>query len=273
MTERFKNKVVLVTGGANGLGKSHVLGFAREGANIAVADICGPQEHLHYDMSSKSDMDKVVDEVCAMGNRAIGIKCDVSKSRDVEAMVNKVVEEFGRIDVLVNNAGVASVAIPVWNLKEEVWDMITNVMLKGTFLCSKYTLPVMIRQKSGKIVNTSSIGAKGQAGNAPYSAAKAAIEALTVSIAKEVGEFKINVNCVGPGLVMTSLTKGALRAIAGGKEINEDQMYLFANKRQSILGEPITMSDITNAVLFLCSEEARNINGSTIYVDGGFLAL
>ena len=273
MSDRFKDKVVLVTGGASGLGKSHVFGFAREGADIAVADICGPQKELKYDMSSKNDMDKVVDEVRAMGNRAIGIKCDVSNSDDVEAMVNKVVEEFGRIDVLVNNAGVASVAIPVWEMKEEVWDLVTNVMLKGTFLCSKYTLPVMIGQKSGKIVNTSSIGAKGQAGNAPYSAAKAAIETLTVSMAKEVGEFKINVNCVGPGLVMTPLTRGALRAISGGDEVQEDQMYIFANKRQSLLGEPITMSDITNTVLFLCSEDARNINGSTIYVDGGLKEL
>lgn len=273
MTRRFENKVVLVTGGANGLGRSHALGFAREGADVIIADICKPQKNLNYDMASKSDMDRVIEEIRAMGNNAVGIECDVTKAGQVKTMVEKSVDAFGRIDILVNNAGVASVNVPVWDVKEEVWDLIHDVMLKGTFLCSKYTLPVMIKQRSGKIVNTSSIGAKGQAGNAPYSAAKAGIESLTVAMAKEVGKYKINVNCVGPGLVMTSLTRGAIRAVSDQDGMSEEQMYGFANKRQSVLGEPITTSDITNTVLFLCSEEARNINGSTIYVDGGLLSL
>lgn len=273
MSAKFENKVALITGGANGLGKSHALGFAKEGADVVVADICKDQASLSYHMASKNDMDKVVDEIRAMGRKAIGIKCDVSRADEVEAMVQKVLNEFGRIDILVNNAGVASVSTPVWEVKEEVWDLMTAVMLKGTFLCSKYTLPVMIQQKSGKIVNTSSIGAKGQAGNAPYSAIKAAIETFTVATAKEVGKFKININCVAPGLVLTSLSKVALQSIPGFEKIPEDQNYESICKRLTILGQPITTSDITNTVLFLCSEEARNINGSTIYVDGGLLSI
>ncbi|MFO7962333.1 MAG: SDR family oxidoreductase [Desulfobacterales bacterium] len=271
MADRFVNKVALITGGANGLGKSHALGFAREGANVAIADICKPQRELKYDMATTDDMESVLAEIRSLGSDAVGIECDVSREDDVEKMINRVVEKFGRIDILINNAGVASVAVPVWEVKEGIWDLIVDVMLKGTFLCSKYTLPVMIKQKYGKIVNTSSIGAKGQAGNAPYGAAKAGIESLTVSMAKEVGKYKINVNCVGPGLVMTSLTRGALRATSGKNGTPEDQLYAYINKKQSALGEPITMSDVTNTILFLCSEDARNINGSTIYVDGGLL--
>jgi len=271
MPARFEGKVAIITGAAHGLGASHALAFAREGADVAVTDIAHDLPEARYGMGSGEEMNSVVKEIRGMGRRAIGIRCDVSKAKDVENMVQRVVDEFGKIDILVNNAGIAFVAIPIWELTEQAWDLTVDIMLKGTFLCCKYVLPHMIKQRYGKIVNTGSIGARTARHLAAYSATKAGIHTLTLAVAKDVGEYNINVNCVSPGMVLTPMQRGAIKDSAPG--ISEDEAYATACQRAHILGREITAQDISNAVLFLCSDEARNVNGHVLYVDGGFLAI
>jgi len=273
MAAKFEGKVAIVTGAAHGLGASHALAFAREGADVAVTDICHDLPGARYGMGAEEEMNSVVKEIQGLGQRAIGIKCDVSKAKDVESMVQMVADEFGKIDILVNNAGIAFVATPIWEVSEEAWDMTVDIMLKGTFLCCKYVLPHMIKQQYGKIVNTGSIGARGNRYNAPYSAVKAGIQLFTLAMAKDVGEYNININCVSPGGVYTPMMRGAIKDLAHDMGMPEDEVYAAACQQSSILGREILAQDISNAVLFLCSEEARNVNGHVIYVDGGFLAI
>jgi len=273
MAGRMEGKVAIVTGAAHGLGASHALALAREGASVAVTDICHDLPEARYGMGKETEMDSVVKEIRAMGRRAIGIRCDVTKAKDVENMVHRVVDEFGKIDILVNNAGIAFVATPIWEVSEEAWDLTVDIMLKGTYLCCKYVLPHMIKQKYGKIVNTGSIGSRGQRHNAPYSAVKAGIQILTLAVAKDVGEYNINVNCVSPGSVYTPMMRGACKDAAPDLGIPEDEVYSMICQRCHILGREILAQDISNAVLFLCSEEARNVNGHVLFVDGGFLGI
>ncbi len=273
MPARFEGKVAIVTGAAHGLGASHALSFAREGADVAVADICHDLPEARYAMGAEAEMNSVVKEIRDLGRRAMGIRCDVTKADEVENMVQRVVDEFGKIDILVNNAGIAFVATPVWEVTEEAWRMTVDVMLKGTFLCSKYVLPHMIKQRYGKIVNTSSIGARGQRHNAPYSAAKAGIETFTLAMAKDVGEYNININAVAPGCVYTPMMRGACKDAALDFGVPEDQVYSTICQQFHILGREILAQDISNGVLFLCSEEARNVNGHVLYVDAGFLGI
>ncbi|MBN1614262.1 MAG: SDR family oxidoreductase, partial [Deltaproteobacteria bacterium] len=260
-----------ITGAAHGLGASHALAFAREGAAVAVTDICDDLPEARYGMGKQEEMTGVVKEIQAMGGRAVGIRCDVRNAGDVEGMVQRVIDEFGKIDILVNNAGIAFVATPLWKVTEAAWDLTVDVMLKGTFLCCKYVLPHMMEQRCGKIVNTGSIGARGQKYNAPYSAVKAGIQVFTLAVAKDVGKYNINVNCVSPGSVYTPMMQGACRDAASVLGRAEEEFYDSVCKGCHILGRGITEVDISNAVLFLCSEEARNVNGHVLYVDGGFL--
>jgi 3-oxoacyl-[acyl-carrier protein] reductase len=224
-------------------------------------------------MGAEEEMNSVVKEIQDMGRRVIGIKCDVSQAKDVEEMVQRVVDEFGRIDILVNNAGIAFVATPIWEVTEEVWNLTVDIMLKGTFLCSKYVLPHMIKHKYGKIVNTGSISSRGQRHAAPYAAVKAGIQLFTLAMAKDVGEYNININCVAPGGVYTPMARAACKDMSRDLGIPEDEFFGWVCKRAHILGREILAQDISNAVLFLCSEEARNVNGHVLYVDGGFLAI
>ena len=273
MPLRFEGKVAIITGAAHGLGASHALAFAREGASVAVTDICENLPDARYAMGRQEEMNSIVEEIQAMGQRAIGVRCDVSKADDVESMVKSVLDEFGKIDILVNNAGIAFVATPIWEVTEEAWDLTVDVMLKGTYLCCKYVLPHMIKQRYGKIVNTGSIGSRGQQHNAPYSAVKAGIQVFTLAVAKDVGKYNINVNCVAPGAVYTPMMHGACKDASQDLKIEGEQLYSWICKQCHILGREILPEDISHSVLFLCSEEARNVNGHVLFVDGGFQAI
>ena len=273
MSPRFDGKVAIITGAAHGLGASHALAFAREGADVVVSDISQDLPDARYPMGNEEEVNSVVKEIQEMGRRAIGVKCDVTKAQEVEAMVQKTMDEFGKIDILVNNAGIAFVATPVWEVAEEAWNLTVDIMFKGTFLCCKYVMPHMIKRKYGKIVNTGSIGSRGHRHNVPYSAVKAGIEAFTLAAAKDVGEHNINVNCVSPGTVRTPMVDGALKDAGKDLDISEEELFDEFCKQQQILGNGILPEDISNGVLFLCSEEARNVNGHVLFVDGGFLGI
>ncbi len=243
---RFESITVIVTGAARGIGKGIALAFAQEGANVIVADIDG------------DDAKKSAEELGKLGTNSLYVRTDVSNSLDVKRLVDKTVQQFGRIDVLVNNAGIGK-PVTIDELTEDEWDKTLAVNLKGVFVCSKAVMDVMRRQKYGRIVNIASLAGKigGVFIGADYSASKAGVISLTKSFAKHLGKFGITVNAVSPGTVMTSMMdywpKNMLDKIL----------------QSVVIGRFGLPDDIAQAVLFLASEKASWITGEILDVDGG----
>jgi NAD(P)-dependent dehydrogenase (short-subunit alcohol dehydrogenase family) len=271
MAGRVDGKIAIVTGAAHGMGRSHCLVLAREGADIAAVDLCRDIAEADYSLGTEGELSSVVKEIQALGRRAIGVKCDVSKSNEVEQMVEKVVNELGKIDILVNNAAISGGA-PIIEMTEEHWDRFLAVNLKSQFLCCKYVIPHMMKQQSGKIINIGSIsGKEGSVQATAYSAAKGGVHTFTHALAKEVAPYNINVNCVAPGAVNTPMMHGVTAFAAETLGIKPEEVYPYMCKSYHILGKEILPEDVSNAVLFLASEESRNIDGLVVYVDGGHL--
>ena len=237
MARKVQDKVAIVTGAAHGMGRSHCLVLAREGADIAAVDICRDVPLNRYALGTEGELNSLVKEVKATGRRAIGIKCDVSKGAEVERMVEKVVKEFGKIDILVNNVGMVGAGGPVIEMTEEQWDLMLAVNLKSQFLCCKYVLPYMMKQKSGKIINLGSVnGREGSAGTTAYCAAKAGVHNFTHGLAKEVAEYNINVNCVAPCAVNTPMLQSGAATAQEKYGIKAEDFYDFFCKYMHILG-------------------------------------
>jgi len=271
MVGRVEGKVAIVTGAARSLGRSHCLLLAREGADIAAVDICRDLPVAGYHLGTESELNDVVSGIRALGRRGIGVRCDVTKSDEVGKMIERVANEFGRIDVLVNNAGITGMA-SIIDMSEEYWEYMLAVNLKSQFLCCKYVLPHMMKRRSGKIINIGSgSGREGTAGATAYSAAKGAVHIFTHALAKEVAAHIINVNCVAPGAVNTAMMRGATSTVAANLGITGEEIYERMCRRHHMLGREILPEDVSNAVLFLASEESRNVDGLVIYVDGGHL--
>ena len=244
--KRFENKIVLVTGAGRGIGASIAKRFASEGAEVLV----------NYSVNDEAAQ-KTVDEITATGGQAQKYKCSVNDSESVKVMIDEIIKEFGRIDILVNNAGITKDGLML-RMTDEDFDRVIDVNLKGTFNCTKYVSKYMLKQKSGKIINISSVvGLSGNAGQVNYSASKAGIIGITKSAAKELSSRGITVNAVAPGYVDTDMTK-----------------VLSDNIRNEILKNiPLqrmgNVEDISNCVAFLASEDASYITGQVISVDGG----
>jgi len=241
----LRGKVCLVTGGSKGIGKGICLQLAKEKASIIV------------NYSSDENMAaQVVSEIKDMGQKAIMYKADVSSFDQVSKMVDDVISEFGKIDVLVNNAGITKDAL-ILRMKEEDWDKVIDINLKGVFNTSKAYAKYMIKQKQGKIINISSIvGIYGNVGQVNYAASKAGIIGFTKSLAKELASRGITVNAVAPGFIKTDMTASLL-------EKNSDIASKIPMKR---LGSP---DDVANLIVFLASEKADYITGQVIAIDGG----
>lgn len=244
--KKFENKIVLVTGAGRGIGASIAKRFASEGAEVIV----------NYSGNDEAAQ-KTVDEITAIGGQAQKYKCSVNDSESVKVMIDEIIKEFGRIDILVNNAGITKDGLML-RMTDEDFDRVIDVNLKGTFNCTKYVSKYMLKQKSGKIINISSVvGLSGNAGQVNYSASKAGIIGITKSAAKELSSRGITVNAVAPGYVDTDMTK-----------------VLSDNIRNEILKNiPLqrmgNVEDISNCVAFLASEDASYITGQVISVDGG----
>ncbi|MFH0913530.1 MAG: 3-oxoacyl-[acyl-carrier-protein] reductase [Candidatus Omnitrophota bacterium] len=244
---RLKDKVALITGGARGIGQAIAMTFAREGADIVVADI-------NLEIAQKTAL-----EIEALGRKALALEMDVTDYDKVMEAVNKILDKFGKVDILVNNAGITKDNL-ILRMSLAEWDAVINVNLKGTFNCIKAVSRSMIKQRSGKIVSIASIiGLMGNAGQANYSASKAGIIALTKTVAKELASRNINANAVAPGFIQTEMTA----------KLTED---IKAKMMEAIpLGRLGAPSDVANVCLFLASEDASYITGQVITVDGGMV--
>ena len=245
---RFDGKSAIVTGASRGIGREIALLLAKEGARVAV----------NYS-GSKDKADEVVKLITESGGEAFAIQADVSDADDVKDMVDKTLEMFGSIDILVNNAGITRDNL-LMRMKEDEWDDVININLKGVFLCTKGVTRQMMRQRAGRIVNVASIvGVSGNPGQANYVAAKAGVIGFTKTAAKELASRNINVNAVAPGFITTDMTD------ALSEEVKNQMISVIPLGK---LGRP---EDVARTVLFLLSEDADYITGQTIHVDGGMV--
>jgi NAD(P)-dependent dehydrogenase (short-subunit alcohol dehydrogenase family) len=247
---RLKNKIAIITGAGSGIGRGIALAFVKEGAKVVVAD--------WLDEGGK----ETVEQVRKINGEAVFVKTDVSKAADIDKMTKACLEKFGRIDILVNNAGILK-SSPLHETPEEDWDAVLNVNLKSVFLASKRVIPEMLKQGQGKIISIASIaGLVGFENLGPYCASKGGIIALTREMALEYAKSKINVNCIAPGVIKTSMTKDMLNDSAQKQGLEAQTPY-------PRLGEP---EDIAMAAVYLASSESDFVNGHALVVDGGWLA-
>lgn len=245
----LNGKVALVTGAGSqkGYGKGIALTLAKEGCNVIVADL---------DLAGAK---QTAAEIEKLGRKALALKVDVTNVSDVEAMAKAALGQFGKIDILVNNAGAASPNKPFWEKTVADWDMDINLNLKGVMNCTKAVIGQMIANKSGKIVNISSVAARtGAPFSSSYAAAKAGVVGLTKSLALELSAMGINVNAIAPGLGLTNFVK------------NDPPEFLESMRNAAPTKRANSPEDIGNAVAFLSSDVSRNIVGQTLNVDGGF---
>lgn len=244
----LKDKVAIVTGGTRGIGRAIALKLADHGANIVI----------NYRNSDKEaeELKAILEE---KGVKVLTVKCDISNFEDSKNIMDKCKEVFGKIDILVNNAGITKDTL-IMRMKEEDFDNVIDVNLKGTFNCAKHASAIMLKQRFGKIINmTSVVGIAGNAGQVNYAASKAGVIGLTKSLAKELGSRGITVNAVAPGFINTDMTASL------SEKVKEEASKNIPLKR---LGDP---EDVANLVGFLASDAANYITGQVINVDGGMV--
>lgn len=253
MYQELKEKVAIITGARRGMGRSHALKLAEAGAKVVVSDI------------SLEDCQKVVEEIEKAGGEALAVKCDVTKKEEVEEMVKKTIERFGRIDILVNNAGIAQFK-PFLELTEEDWDRTLDINLKGYFLCAQAAAKEMVKQKSGVIINIASVAMGQQGVGFPnlvhYCASKGGIVGMTEALAVELAPYNIRVNTISPGMIETPM-------IDPVKKDPKMMEALLTRVPMHRVGQP---EEVSNLVLFLASDESSYMTGSTVVIDGGWLA-
>lgn len=243
---RLKDKVALITGAAQGIGRMTAEVFAQEGANVVLAD-------LDEDLVVKS----AADVAKAAGTRTLGVKLNVTDQANCEAAVNATLDKFSKIDILVNNAGITKDNL-FMRMSEAEWDMVLSVNLKGAFLCTKAAVKPMIKAHSGRVINIASVvGQEGNAGQANYAASKGGLIAFTKTCAKELCSRNILVNAIAPGFIKTRLTD------AVSEEVRK---YMTSRILLGRIGAPV---DVARAALFLASEDSSYITGQVINVNGG----
>ena len=244
---QLKDKNALVTGAAQGIGKAIAVALAKHGANIIVSDI-------NLELATQT-----AEEIKALGVKSSALKLNVTDLAEAEAAAKKIKEEMGSLDILINNAGITKDTLFL-RMKKEDWDLVLNINLNGVFNLAKAVVPIMMKQRSGKIINIASIvGEMGNVGQANYAASKAGVIGLTKTLAREVAPRGITVNAIAPGFIQTAMTD---------KIPEEVKNKMMAQIPMAKLGQP---EDVANACLFLASESAAYITGQVINVNGGML--
>jgi NAD(P)-dependent dehydrogenase (short-subunit alcohol dehydrogenase family) len=241
---KLRDRIALVTGAASGIGAATARRFAREGATVAIND------------AKPEGLDAVAGEIRAAGAKALVLPGDVTKKADCERIVQDVTRTFGRLDILINNAGINRDAMAA-KMTEEQWDAVLSVNLKGTFLFAQAALPGMRERAWGRVVNTSSIGSLGNIGQANYAASKAGVIGLTKTLALEYAKYGVTVNAIAPGPVMTAMLAGVPEAI---------RERIIA---QVPVGRIASPDEIAGVHVFLASDDAAFITGQVIFADGG----
>lgn len=242
-------KKAFITGAGQGIGKAIALTLAAQGCDVAVIDLDAGRTKT------------VADEIVLSGRKSVGIVGNVSLASDVRRMFEEAVSELGKVDIMVNNAGII-LKCPFWDITEEAWDKIMAVNLKGVFLCCQEAASYMRPQKSGKIINIASIAGKrggGILGNTAYAASKAGVLGLTKGLARELGPYGINVNAITPGYTDTEMTK----------DMSPEKRAMVISSIP--LGRPGKAQDVANAVLYLASSLSDFVSGEMMDVDGGFM--
>lgn len=241
----LKDKVALVTGASRGIGKSISLALAKQGAKIVAVDI------------TLKGMDELLAEIKALGSEGVAVEGNVTVAADTEKMIDQAVASFGRVDILVNNAGITRDGL-MMRMKEEDWDAVLTVNLKGAFLCTRAVCKVMTKQRYGRIINIASVvGQMGNAGQANYCASKAGLMGLTRSNARELAKRNITVNAVAPGFIVSDMTE------ALPDKVKQEMAAQIPLERFG------TADDIANAVVFLASDASEYITGQVLAVNGG----
>ena len=251
MTGLLEKKIALMTGAGSGIGRASAKAFAREGATVVVSDIMveGGKE--------------TVEMIKEAGGEAIFIKADVSNVADVEALVTKSVETYGRLDCALNNAGIAGDVAAITDCTAENWLHVINVNLNGVWFCMKYEIPHMLKNGGGAIVNTSSIsGLHGVRNQAAYSASKHGVIGLTKSAALEYANKKIRINALCPGWTRTAMVES--------EKVHDQDPFFLA---KYVCDRPGTPEELAEAVVWLCSDRASFVNGNVMVIDGGRMAL
>lgn len=244
---QFNDKVVVITGSSRGIGKEIALSFARAGASVIVS------------ARSADSLQKVLKEIKDLGAKVLAVPADVSKADDAKKLIENSIEEFGKVDILINNAGITRDNL-LFRLSDEDWDSVIDTNLKGAFNCIKSCARSMMKNRFGVIINiTSVVGQMGNAGQVNYSASKAGLIGLTKSVAKELSSRNIRVNAVAPGFISTDMTE----------ELPEKAKEELINSIP--LAKLGSVADVANLVLFLSSDKASYITGQIVNVDGGMI--
>jgi len=245
---RLTDRVAVITGGANGIGEAYVVGMAKEGARVVSVDV------------DQKAGERVIQEIKKAGGEGIFIRTDVSRKEDVEKMVAETIKKYGKLDIIVNNAGILFTA-PVEETTEEMWDKLFAVNVKGLFFCAQAAAKEMKKQKKGKIINIASIAAiGGQAGLCAYSATKGAVLPITRVFALELASYNIQVNAILPGTTDTGMAKAAMADPEWTRQITAGIPMGRLGRTQDLLG----------AVLYFASDDSDYCTGQTLIVDGGF---
>lgn len=244
----LKGQTAIITGAGRGIGKVIAVKLAMMGANVVINDI-----------PTSIEADTTVDEIISNGGSAIAIKGDVRNQEDVNTLVNEAIEKFGSVDILINNAGITRDTL-LMKMTEKDWDDVLDINLKGSFNCIKAVTRIMMKQRSGKIVNVASVvGVMGNAGQANYSASKAGLIGLTKSVAKELAPRNINCNAIAPGFIKSDMTDKL------SENVKEQYLNNIPLKR---FGTP---DDVAEVVAFLASDKSKYITGQVLHIDGGLV--
>lgn len=249
---RLLSKIAVITGGGSGIGKETALLFGKEGAFVIVTDV-------QFESGKET-----VEEIKKNGGKAAFYKMDVTNTDEVQSAIVRMIEEHGKIDILFNNAGISNVG-RIDEVEPEQWDRIMNINVKGVYLVSKYTLPFMMKEKSGIVINMSSCAAEmGLAKRAVYSATKGAVLAMTKAMQVDYAPYNIRVNALLPGTILTPFVEQYLKT-----SYNDPQAAIENIKKRQLSGELGRPEDVAKAALFLASDESSFMMGSPLYIDGG----